>query len=96
LEHLSLVPVAQETAGREIMKKIIDSALIAAAFVAISATTSMAQGPIQDRFCLQGRPWGYPGNCQFSSYRQCMATASGTFATCGLNPRYAYARQPRW
>lgn len=78
------------------MKKIIDSALIAAAFVAISATTSMAQGPIQDRFCLQGRPWGYPGNCQFSSYRQCMATASGTFATCGLNPRYAYARQPRW
>jgi len=50
---------------------------------------------IQDRYCLQGRPWGYPGNCQFSSYRQCMATASGTYATCGINPAYAYARERR-
>src|SRR4030095_14509726 len=24
-------------------------------------------------YCLQGRQWGYPGNCQFSSYAQCMA-----------------------
>jgi hypothetical protein len=54
------------------------------------------QAGIQDRYCLQGRSWGYPGNCQFSSYRQCMATASGTFATCGNNPAYAYARDRRW
>jgi hypothetical protein len=54
------------------------------------------QSGIQDRYCLQGRSWGYPGNCQFSSYRQCMATASGTFATCGINPAYAYARDRRW
>ena len=26
-----------------------------------------------DSYCLQGRDWGYPGNCQFSSYAQCMA-----------------------
>jgi len=51
---------------------------------------------IQDRYCLQGRSWGYPGNCQFSTYRQCMATASGTFATCGINPAYAYARHQLW
>ena len=46
-------------------------------------------------YCLQGRIWGYPGNCQFSSYAQCMATASGTFSYCGINPHYAYARQRR-
>ena len=55
-----------------------------------------APSGIQDKYCLQGRTWGYPGNCQFSSYRQCMATASGTFATCGINPAYAYGRQPQY
>src|SRR5215471_18623778 len=44
-------------------------------------------------YCLQGRIWGYPGNCQFSSYAQCMATASGTVAYCGVNPRYAFTEQ---
>jgi hypothetical protein len=46
-------------------------------------------------YCLQGRDWGYPGNCQFSSYAQCMATASGTFSYCGINPHYAFALQRR-
>jgi len=45
---------------------------------------------IQDRYCLQGRRWGYPGNCLFSTYSQCMATASGTIDSCGLNPTYAF------
>ncbi|WP_439373402.1 DUF3551 domain-containing protein [Bradyrhizobium sp. DASA03120] len=47
----------------------------------------------QDVYCLQGRIWGYPGNCQFSSYSQCMATASGTDAYCGINPVYAFERR---
>jgi uncharacterized protein DUF3551 len=48
-------------------------------------------------YCLQGRDWGYPGNCQFWTYQQCMATASGTFSYCGINPRFAFARQyPRY
>ncbi|UFW71264.1 MULTISPECIES: DUF3551 domain-containing protein [unclassified Bradyrhizobium] len=38
----------------------------------------------QDVYCLQGRIWGYPGNCQFSTY------ASGTLAYCGMNPIYAF------
>ncbi|WP_128948156.1 DUF3551 domain-containing protein [Bradyrhizobium nanningense] len=49
----------------------------------------------QDVYCLQGRTWGYPGNCQFSTYSQCMATASGTYAYCGINPIYAFERQGR-
>lgn len=40
----------------------------------------------QDSYCLQGRQSGYPGNCAFSTYRQCQATASGTGEGCGLNP----------
>jgi hypothetical protein len=48
-----------------------------------------------DKYCLQGRQWGYPGNCQFSTYRQCMATASGTGSACGINPAYAYGYQRR-
>jgi hypothetical protein len=62
------------------------------ALTAVSSAPAAAAG-IQDRYCLQGRQWGYPGNCQFSSYPQCMATASGTDAYCGINPQYAFARQ---
>ena len=45
-----------------------------------------------DRYCLQGRRWGHPGNCQFSTLQQCRAAASGTNASCGVNPRYAFGR----
>ena len=50
-------------------------------------------GTKQDTYCLQGRAWGYPGNCLFSSYAQCMAAASGTGAACGINPQYLFAPQ---
>ena len=63
------------------------------ALTAVGSIAPAAAGGIQDRYCLQGRQWGYPGNCQFSSYPQCMATASGTNSYCGINPRYAFARQ---
>jgi Protein of unknown function (DUF3551) len=63
--------------------------------VAGSVTPAPAAEAIQDQYCLQGRSWGYPGNCEFSSYQQCMATASGTDAYCGINPMYAFAHQRR-
>jgi hypothetical protein len=50
---------------------------------------------IQDRFCLQGKEWGYPGNCAFATYEQCWASASGTDAGCGENPDYLFAEQRR-
>jgi hypothetical protein len=61
----------------------------------ISTLSPTSAEAIQDRFCLQGIRWGYPGNCQFSSYAQCMATASGTADYCGINPRYTFAHQRR-
>ena len=63
------------------------AALAAATFPAAQAH------PANDRYCLQGRIWGYPGNCQFASYQLCLATASGTAAYCGINPRYAFSHQ---
>jgi hypothetical protein len=58
------------------------------AFILLSAAgTNLAAAK---RYCLQGAHWGYPGNCHFSSYSPCMASASGTTAHCGINPRYAH------
>jgi Protein of unknown function (DUF3551) len=84
------------------MRKMLLLALAAVVVTAASGASSQARprGPVlgagpQDQYCLQGRIWGYPGNCQFSSYEQCMATASGTDAYCGPNPQYMFARQQR-
>jgi hypothetical protein len=72
------------------MRQIIGTA----AFMAIALTAAPATA--QDfPYCLQGRDYGYPGLCHFTSYRQCLATASGTFSYCGTNPRFAYGRQPQ-
>ena len=61
--------------------------------ILVSATIGPVSPAFAARYCLQGSNWGYPGNCQFSSIRQCRAAASGTNAGCGINPRYAFARQ---
>jgi len=83
------------------MSRLLIAALAAATVLATAGSPAAAQhrqryvepaGPM-DRYCLQGRAWGYPGNCQFATYQQCMATASGTDAYCGINPQAAYARQ---
>jgi Protein of unknown function (DUF3551) len=73
------------------MRHLAATLLLALTVAPLTSAPSAAQ--IQDRYCLQGRSWGYPGNCQFSTYQQCMATASGTDAYCGINPTYAFARQ---
>ena len=60
-----------------------------------AASTAASAGEVQDNYCLQGRQSGYPGNCEFSTYQQCMATASGTDEGCGINPMRAYAPEPQ-
>jgi hypothetical protein len=71
---------------------LLITALAAASALTLTVSTSPASAA---RYCLQGAGWGYPGSCQFRTFAQCRATASGTNAGCGINPRYAYARQGR-
>jgi uncharacterized protein DUF3551 len=61
----------------------------------IGSYGSWAHESAPNSYCLQGRGWGYPGNCQFSNYAQCVASGSGTDAYCGINPSYAFAQQRR-
>ena len=70
-------------------------AVIALALATSIATLAAGSSPAaaQARYCLQGRIWGFPGNCAFATYAQCRASASGTDAFCGRNPRYAFARR---
>ena len=78
------------------MPRPVSLAILAISVLTVVGSISPASaGRIQDTYCLQGRIWGYPGNCQFSSYEQCTATASGTDAYCGINPRAAFALQRR-
>jgi hypothetical protein len=80
-------------ASKEIdMRRTIPLLASLATLIAVTFP-AQAQASAFDRYCLQGRIWGYPGNCQFATYQQCMATASGTGAYCGINPRYAFAQR---
>jgi len=76
---------------RQILLAVLAAVSALAAIETIAPAS--AKEAIQDRYCLQGRIWGYPGNCQFSNYNQCMASASGTDAYCGINPTYTLARE---
>lgn len=44
-------------------------------------------------YCLQGRGVGVPGDCFYTSYAQCMASASGRGLYCNVNPRVAFGQQ---
>jgi hypothetical protein len=66
-----------------------------AAFAAISfdAKPAAAGNPAGDgAFCIRGFVYGGAGglgDCSFSSYAQCKATASGQEAWCLANPYYS-------
>jgi hypothetical protein len=61
----------------------------AAACTVFAAPASARDYP----YCLQGRQTGYPGECSYQTYAQCMASASGRLASCGVNPRFAFGEQ---
>ena len=61
--------------------------------VALVSATVLAVPATAGKYCVQGPNMGYPGDCSYSTFAQCQASASGTIDGCGINPRYAYARQ---
>lgn len=54
---------------------------------AASAVSAMPVAARDYPYCIKGCDFGAGrGDCSFSSYQQCQATASGRDATCAENP----------
>jgi hypothetical protein len=80
--------------GVETMRKFIFTAGLAAmtltAVGVASIGTSTPAAAHDYPYCLQGKETGIPGDCSYSSYAQCMASASGRDGYCNVNPRVAF------
>lgn len=64
----------------------------AAVFAGVAGATPAAAYDYP--WCAQGQGYGYPGECAYATYEQCLASVSGRYLYCGINPRFAY-RQPQ-
>ena len=68
------------------MRCVLLALMVACAAWAITATPAPADGL---PYCIKGCDFaGGAGDCSFSSYQQCLATASGRDATCAPNPYF--------
>jgi Protein of unknown function (DUF3551) len=65
--------------------------LVLATSATIFATSVTPVAASEYRYCLQGDDYAGAGDCQFTSYLQCQATASGRTAYCAANPYLAAA-----
>jgi hypothetical protein len=77
---------AKEMKMRPVMLALFGALSASAATMAGAAPAAAYDSP----YCLQGRDWGLPGDCSYTSYQACLATASGRGLTCGVNPRVAF------
>ena len=69
------------------MRRSIQTVLMGCAFIA-SAALPAAAGNYP--FCIKGCDFGSGlGDCSFSSYEQCQASASGRVASCERNPSFS-------
>jgi hypothetical protein len=69
------------------MRRAIWALMAIGAFAATGAAPAAA-GAMP--FCIKGCDFGGGlGDCSFSSYQQCLATASGRDATCAANPYFS-------
>jgi hypothetical protein len=68
-------------------------ALAAVTALGTGAAVSSPAAASEFAYCMQGKDAGFPGDCQYRSYAECKASASGRGEDCAINPRYAYSRQ---
>ena len=69
------------------MRRAVLALMAVGAFATTDAAPAAAAGM---PFCIKGCDFGGgAGDCSFSSYRQCLATASGRDATCAANPYFS-------
>lgn len=77
------------------MRKLLLAMMaLTAAGAASVATSAPAAAAYDYPYCIQGGGWGYPGECYYQTYAQCLASASGRRVYCGLNPRFAFGPAP--
>ncbi len=76
---------------RTAMPVILALSAVTVVTVAVSSPAAAYDYP----YCIQGRGVGIPGDCQYSTYAQWMATASGRGVYCNINPRVAFGPQQR-
>jgi hypothetical protein len=62
-----------------------------ATFATIFATGVTSVAASEYRYCLQGDDYAGAGDCGFTSYQQCQATASGRSGYCVADPYSANA-----
>jgi Protein of unknown function (DUF3551) len=75
------------------MRKVMWSLILCCA---VSTLGSLPAAARDYPFCIKGCDFGSGrGDCSFSSYQQCQATASGLAATCSENP-YFNAKAAEW
>ena len=74
------------------MRAVILAILAAGMMAAAGSAPAEAR---EYRFCLQTPKIGIPGDCSYQTYAQCLASASGRYAACNLNPWYAFAGPER-
>jgi hypothetical protein len=78
------------------MRRAIWALMAIGIFTAFDAAPAASGGM---PFCIKGCDFGgSAGDCSFSSYQQCLATASGRDATCAANPYFSAnaEMQPRF
>jgi hypothetical protein len=69
------------------MRNAVWALMAFGAACAIDAEPAVAGGM---PFCIKGCDFGGgAGDCSFSSYQQCLATASGRDASCAANPYFS-------
>jgi uncharacterized protein DUF3551 len=72
----------------------MEDAMPRALFALLVVAAASALAPVgasagESAFCIKGCDFGAGrGDCSFTSYQQCLATASGRDATCDANPYY--------
>ena len=71
------------------MRTLFLAALATSATIFATGVTPVAAS--EYRYCLQGDDYAGAGDCGFTSYQQCQATASGRTAYCVANPYLAAA-----
>jgi hypothetical protein len=76
------------------MRRVI-FALLAAGGLAMTAIAPAEAVGTRYPFCMQGEDAPGLSQCNFTSYEQCQATASGRRLYCIANPFYAGGDDPR-